>query len=137
MAAASPHLQVVRPRFAAGAPSGPAASPAVMGQRSRNARSHWPPASLSVMAPLDVASASHRPGCHDERCARRCAGERCGQDAEISPASGQSCSRTSGSDRSARSAASRARTCQCRRTSRRHWPHEPHRALSPCHSRTG
>ena len=33
----SPHLQVVRPRFAAGAPPGPAAYPAAVWQRSRNA----------------------------------------------------------------------------------------------------
>src|SRR5213079_238715 len=38
MAVASPQLQVVRPRFAAGAPSGPAASPAARWQRSRNAQ---------------------------------------------------------------------------------------------------
>ena len=38
VAVASPHLQVVRPRFAAGAPPGPAASPAAGWQRSRNAQ---------------------------------------------------------------------------------------------------
>jgi len=33
-------------------------------------------------------------------------------------------------------AASRARTRQCHRTSRRPWPREPHRASSPCHPGT-
>jgi hypothetical protein len=51
--------------------------------------------------------------------------------------SGRSCLRTSSSDRSARSAAWRARTCQCRRSWRRPWPRGPPRAWSPCHAGTG
>jgi len=44
MAVGLPHLQVVRPRFAAGAAPGPAASPTARWQRSRNGRlcpGHW------------------------------------------------------------------------------------------------
>jgi len=37
VAVASPHLQIVRPRFAVGAPPGPAASPTAVWQRPGNA----------------------------------------------------------------------------------------------------
>ena len=53
------------------------------------------------------------------------------------PLFSSTCSRTSGLDRSARSGASRARTCGCRRVSRRPWRREPHRASSPWQARTG
>ena len=51
------------------------------------------------------------------------------------PLLGLSCSRTSSSARSDRSAGSRARTCRCHRTSPRRWPREPPRAWSPCRAR--